>query len=624
MRNYAHAHHAAPRVNQLVIGMVSAKTKLSNMVSTATRRLWRSAARKACSGLVISIWGCAAIDRSAPGAGSEGGTSSDHAGTHGIGTGSVSNTGAAPPMSGSGGISGQNVLGGAGGNRSGSAGHGGSTAGGSAAGGTMHAGGYGGTVTPMGGSNGGGAGGQGGASPAGGAFSGTQQFTDLPDGYYSLSAAVTKRGAGNCYISVKDYGGGPERMTSLPVTTGSTIFVRGVQVVGGAATVGSYHDDAGTGCAVSNVQLTKDDIPYQFLKGGDATEVTHTEATGAVYRETDGTPTDPFVVLKNHGYNIVRLRLYNDPGNPSFYPSSEMPPFAGPDDILNLARRAKAQGMMIELTFHYSDYWTNGGTQCPPHDWAQITDFSALKAAMAAFTSDFMQKMSDQGTTPEYVSIGNETNGGLLYPFGCAWALAQSQFCPNDTCTAPNWPQLGQLYGAAYAAVKAVSPSTQVIIHLAYDNGSSPAAAAPDFNSYFDKVLANGGNYEIKGLTYYPFWSRSKVSDLVTMVNLATTGAAKPVLIMESGYNWNPTREDGTLGQLTNNGPEPYPSTPEGQKDFLLELYAGIKSVKGGQCLGDLYWDPVNIIRNSQVSNTALFGFDGTALPAFDATQFND
>jgi len=599
--------------------------RLSKMVPKALRAAYVGAATATQFALLLAS-SCAAIDRSAPttgGAGGDAGTSSPGGTIASVSGGAGSGSAAA-----SGGTTGAASGGGGGSGHGGTLGSAGTLS-------TSRAGtgssvqqvgeaGSGGSITPMGGTSAGGQAGQGDPVPSGGAFSGSQVFTDLSDGYYSLSARVTKTGAGNCYISVKDYGDGPERMTSLPVTTGSSIFVRGVHVVGGQATVGSYHDDAGTGCAVANVQLTQDDIPYQFLKGGDTTEVTHTESTGAVYRETDGTPGDPFVILKNHGYNIARLRLYNDPGNPDFFPSNQMPPFAGPDDILNLAKRAKAQGLMIELTFHYSDYWTNGGTQCPPHDWAQITSFSDMKAAMASFTQDFMQKMADQGTTPEYVSIGNETNGGLLYPFGCAWQLAQSQYCPSNTCVTPNWAQLGQLYGAAYAAVKAVSPSTQVIIHLAYDNGSSPAAAAPDFNSYFDKVVANGGNYDIKGLTYYPFWSRAKVSDLVAMVNLATTGASKPLLVMESGYNWNPTRQNGTLGQLTNNGPEPYPSTPEGQKDFLLELYAGIKQVNAGKCLGDLYWDPMNIITNSQVSNTAMFDFGGTALPALDAAQYNN
>jgi arabinogalactan endo-1,4-beta-galactosidase len=562
----------------------------------------------------LSLLGCAAIDRSSLQAtGGSGGVNSAagsaNAGASSSPSGGTDSGGIAASM---GGIADSGTSGSNSGGGTRSTGSSGSSAGGSAS-----------ASAPDGGSD---AIGEGGAPTVGDPFSGTQILTGLDDGYYTLSASVTKSGAGNCYISVKDYGGGPERMTSLPVTAlPMTIVTRGVQVVGGQATIGFYQDADATDCVAGSAEFTRDDIPYQFLKGGDTTEVTRTEASGAVYRETDGTPTDPFVILKNHGYNIARLRLYNDPGNPDFSPSNQMPPYAGPADILALAKRAKAQGMMIELTFHYSDYWTNAGTQCLPHDWADLTTFSDVMAAMASFTQDFMTQMAEQDTTPEYVSIGNETNAGLLYPFGCAYVLQASPYCPTEKCTTANWSELGQLYGAAYDAVKAVSPSTQVIIHLAYDNGSSPAAASSDFNAYFSQIAANGGRYDIKGLTYYPFWSRQKVSDLVSMVNLATAAAdSKPMIIMESGYNWNPTRQDGTLGQLTNDGPETYPSTPEGQKDFLLELYAGIKNVNGGRCIGDLYWDPMNIITDSQVSNTAMFDFSGNALPALDAAQFNN
>ncbi len=475
----------------------------------------------------------------------------------------------------------------------------------------------------------GGAIGTGGIANTGGSgnTSGTYQtVTGLPNGYYNLTATITKSGVGNCYVSAKDYGGGPEMMTSLPVaSTATTITVRGINITNGQATIGLSHDAAAAnGCTATNLKLTEDGMQYNFLKGGDATEVTHTENSGAKYYETNGVQTDPFVILKNHGYNIVRLRLYNDPGNPAYSPSSLMPAYAGPSDILNLSKRAKAQGLMIELTFHYSDYWTNAATQCPPHDWSNVTTFAAMMTTMANYTQSFMQQMKDQGTTPEYVSIGNESNGGLLYPFGCAYAQSAASVCSSAVCTSANWSQLGQLYGAAYDAVKAVSATSQVIIHLAYDNGASASAAASAFNSYFTSVTSNGGKYDIKGLSYYPFWSKATVANFVSMANTATSGSSKPMLVMETGYDWNPTLQNGSPGQLTDNGPEPYPSRPQGQKDFLLDLFAGIKNVNNGQCLGDLYWDPVNIIKNSQVSNTTMFDFSGKALIALDAYQFNN
>ena len=79
---------------------------------------------------------------------------------------------------------------------------------------------------------------------------------------------------------------------------------------------------------------------------------------------------DCIEILKNNGFNIVRLRLYNDPGNPDYSPSNRLPAgISGPEDVLRLAKRAKQAGMQILLTFHYSDYWTNGEDQNKPHEW---------------------------------------------------------------------------------------------------------------------------------------------------------------------------------------------------------------------------------------------------------------
>ena len=38
-----------------------------------------------------------------------------------------------------------------------------------------------------------------------------------------------------------------------------------------------------------------------------------------------------------------------------------------------------------------------------------------------------------------------------------------------------------------------------------------------------------------------------------------------------------------------------YGETQSGQRAFLTELYAKLKQVLGGRCIGDLYWDPVMV-----------------------------
>src|SRR5579862_4810094 len=452
--------------------------------------------------------------------------------------------------------------------------------------------------------------------PSGGAFSGSyyllqsnagpyqvqtfQLLTNLPTGCYNLAAMVENSGGQNaCYL------GGNDRMTSLPISSSWTnTIVRGINVTNGQCLVSVYSDD-GTGgdwCKVDLIQLIKDDVPYTFLKGGDISELTYVEQGGGVFYETNGVPTDCLQILKNHGFNIVRLRLYNNP-SPA---NSDLPAgIQSPTNILALAARAKAMGLQIELTFYYSDGWANN----LPQAWTNDT-FAQLTNAVYNFTTNFMTEMQNQGTTPEYVSLGNEINGGILLPAG----------------SRGNWPQLAQLLKMGYAGVKAVSPSTQVIIHL--NNVSSSTVI-----SFLNQAVNYGVPWDITGCSYYPFWTGYTAEQARDQINSWYTNYNKPVLIMETGYNWSTNKCDGYPGQLANNGPEPFPSTPLGQKEFMLNCLNAIKLVNQGHCIGDLYWDPVFICvpgegwelgQANVVDNTTLFDFTGHALPSLDAFFYNN
>ena len=357
---------------------------------------------------------------------------------------------------------------------------------------------------------------------------------------------------------------------------------------------------------MDEINLLKDDIPYTFLKGGDISELTYVEQGGGKFYDTNGVQMDCLQLLKNHGFNIARIRLYNDPGNTNYLPSRLLPPgIQSPTNILNLAARARAQGLQLELTFYYSDYWNNG----KPHDWVGLT-FPQLTNAVFAFTTNFMTQMKNQGTTPEYVSLGNEIEGGLLLPDG----------------SSSNFPQLAQLLKSGYAGVKAVSPATQVILHLG-------KVDAPTVSWFFNQCVANGVPWDIIGCSYYPFWTKLTSQQARTNINQFYALYNKPVLIMETGYNWSTNACDGWPGQLSNNGPEVYPSTPQGQKSFLLKCFNDLKLVSGGHCIGDLYWDPIFICvpgegwqlgARNVVDNTTLFDFTGHGLPSLDAFEYNN
>ena len=339
-----------------------------------------------------------------------------------------------------------------------------------------------------------------------------------------------------------------------------------------------------------------------LLKGGDISVLTLVEQKGGKYY-LDGKENDCVKILASQGFNIVRLRLYNDPGNPSYDPSKQM--YTGIEDeadILNLAKRAKAEGLQIELTFHYSDYWTNGGTQVKPHDWSSLS-YADLKTAVYDYTKAFLQKMVAQKTTPEYVSLGNEIQGGLLYPDG-------SMDNPQKTA---------ELFSAGAKAVREICPDAKIVIHL------DDAGNVDKYKWFFGEMKKNNLDYDIIGASYYPFWTNKNVAQLTAWANVIGPLFGKKILIMETGYAWNETLPSGWKGQIQHNGPY-NDMTKAGQKAFMEELFTAIAS--SDWMIGDLYWDPIFIPAGDAgwipggpnvVSNTALFDFEGNALEVFDA-----
>lgn len=179
-----------------------------------------------------------------------------------------------------------------------------------------------------------------------------QHITGLADGDYTLSAYVRNSGGQQaCYLYGE--GGSPKRMTSLPVSPDTWIPVRvpGITVSGGRCDIGLYSDAAGgQWCAMDDITLTPAEQPFILLKGGDISELSYVESKGGRFLDS-GVAQDCISLLAGKGFNIVRLRLYNDPGNPDYSPSNRLPRgFQDTADVLHLARRAAAAGLQILLS----------------------------------------------------------------------------------------------------------------------------------------------------------------------------------------------------------------------------------------------------------------------------------
>jgi arabinogalactan endo-1,4-beta-galactosidase len=363
-----------------------------------------------------------------------------------------------------------------------------------------------------------------------------------------------------------------------------------------------------------------------FLAGGDVSVLTLMENNGARYTDREGRESDALSILAAAGHNIVRLRLYDQPGPGHGNDGWHWP--AGSqdlDDLLALAKRSADLGLQIQLTIHYSDFWTNGGLQNVPFAWrdelAAIADegqrFERVRELVYERTREVMAAMKEQGTPPQFVSLGNEIAGGILFPYG--------ELFPNGQANPQGWKRVAALLQAGHDAVKSVSPAAQVVIHL--DDGGNVGK----YTWFFDNLKAHGVQWDVIGASYYPFWTGKTVGQMANFAKVVTARYKKELLVMEAGFNWAPTRPDGWPGQLTHNGPYPESmSSPEGQKAFVEELLGRMKATP--HVLGVLYWDPVMIATPgvgwavwengtpgaNVVSNTTLFDFEGRALPVLD------
>ncbi len=392
-------------------------------------------------------------------------------------------------------------------------------------------------------------------------------------------------------------------------------------------------------------------VAASFLMGGDLTMATYMEDWGTVFRYQDGTAGDVFDILESYGLNLARLRLYHTPGTavksggttyrtPVKFANNDDTgyPYAGADDILNLAKRAKAHNMQICLSIYLSDYWAGATEQYIPGAWKDVTSHSVLCDSVENYVRAFMLRLKEEGIYPEYVSIGNETNYGILYT-----DLNGNKVDFGGHTS--NMSQCVALFNRAYDAVKEVSPNSQIIIHHSYGDSGKIGIC----RNFFKNLKDAGGKFDIVGGSYYPHWAKDHNASDCTPTGMLEwakdleDNIGKPVILMEVGYSWTQYRPNGKNGgnyegQLHLNGCY-NEATEAGQETFIKALHDALDNDK--KIVGYMYWDPIFVDQKVNgswtevcwaekydatynrwwqdgniISNTTLFDYEGTPLSA--------
>ncbi|MBN1128408.1 MAG: glycosyl hydrolase 53 family protein [Chitinispirillaceae bacterium] len=221
--------------------------------------------------------------------------------------------------------------------------------------------------------------------------------------------------------------------------------------------------------------------PYLF--GADISWNRAAVASGQKYND-GGTQKALLPILKEHGFNWIRLRMFVDPT--AVVPETSESPYSrqGECDLahtVEFAKYIKAAGFKFLLDFHYSDVWADPGKQYKPMSWRNLS-YRQLVEKVRSYTRESLEAFEKEGVVPEMVQVGNEIVGGMIWPDG----------------KISNMSQFAELINAGIDGVEDVSPDIEIMIH----NISShvPNTWLKDLNR------AGVTRIDVYGLSYYEEW----------------------------------------------------------------------------------------------------------------------
>jgi arabinogalactan endo-1,4-beta-galactosidase len=385
----------------------------------------------------------------------------------------------------------------------------------------------------------------------------------------------------------------------------------------------------GAGAQTSRVEPGN---PCRFILGADVSSLLAVERGGGRFQTASGEPSSALQLLRDAGMGWARLRLWHTPINArdviegGRVVSRQGEAVGGGDNgietTLALARRLRSQGFKYLLDIHYSDHWADPGKQHKPAAWAAL-EGPALEMAVHRYTTDVLARLAQQGTPPQMVQIGNEINGGMLWPSGKTWRERADERIGGEAA-------FHALLSAGIRAVRefdrARGSHTPVMLHVAF---SGDGKAREMLERVYGGFEAGGLDYDLIGLSWYPFFHES-IRGLRDTLAVLGQRFGKPLILVETSFAWRIDNPGGAPG-IFNEGhakKADWPATPAGQAQFMRDVIAAVASVPQG--LGVFWWEPAWLAvpeagwrtgDGNGWANQTLFDVDGRPLPALSGLR---
>ncbi len=322
-------------------------------------------------------------------------------------------------------------------------------------------------------------------------------------------------------------------------------------------------DAASGGPVAAGISVERvENLPENFIVGADVSSVLSLEESGVVFRDAAGQPADLFVVLKDHGFTDIRVRVWNDPFDE--YGNGYGGGNVNAERATIIGKRATAAGLNVLVNFHYSDFWADPGKQIAPKAWAGLS-IDEVTGAVFEFTRDTLTLMRDQGVAVTMVQVGNETNTGVA--------------------GFTDWPGMCAIFNAGAAAVREVLPRAQVAVHFA--NPEVEGSYAHIARTLHEHSV----DYDVFASSYYPFWHGTTENLTALLKDIAET-YGKQVIVVET--SWVSTLDDADgYPNMVKDASEVATFAPsvQGQADALRAVIQAVANV-GASGLGVHYWEP--------------------------------
>ena len=285
-----------------------------------------------------------------------------------------------------------------------------------------------------------------------------------------------------------------------------------------------------------------------FWLGADISGTTSDEAQGIFTRNAQGEITECTRLMKDLGLNAVRLRVWVNPKDG----------FSSKEDVLLMAKRAKANDLALMIDVHYSDWWADPGKQNIPEAWKGMNS-DQMKQALADHTRETLKLLKDNDIDVKWVQVGNETTHGFL------WPMARAE---------ENMENYARFTQAGYDAVKEVYPDATVIVHL--DNGYDRSI----YDFIFEGLKKYGTKWDMIGMSLYPYWTVQNdpnytepllIRDCAENMKYLNEKYGTPVMLVETGYKVD---------------------KPRAGRAYLELLIDYLANRTDGVCEGVFYWAP--------------------------------